>query len=224
MGYRPEQVTVIHNTVDARRFVLMGKEEREALRAELGLSPEDFVLVGAGRLVPEKGFDVILRALARFSSQVPRARLLLAGGGPGEEDLRVLQRALALGGRARFLGVRADLHRILQAGDIFIFSSLCCEGFPVVPLEAMALSVPCLASQVEPIGEMIEEGRTGYLFPPGDVEALGRALTHLAPREEERSEVARAAREAVLTRFDAREGARRLAACYRSLLRERPRP
>ncbi len=222
IGYRPEDVTVIYNTVDPGRFVPMTQEERNTLRGELGLSPEDFVLFGAGRLVPEKGFQVMFRALAKFSSQRPGIRFILAGGGPGEGDLKALHRDLGLGDRVRFLGVRTDLHRILQAGDLFLFSSLCCEGLPVAPLEAMALGVPCLASHVEPIGEIIEEGRTGYLFAPGDAEDLGRTLTRLASQRDEQSKVARAARESILARFDARQGAKKLAACYRSLLEGRP--
>ena len=142
LGFREDRVTVIHNTVDTARFAGPDPALRRAVRAELGAAPDEFVLASAARFVPQKGFAVMVRAMEKLLPAVPRARLYLAGGREEEEEsLRGLSRSLSLGGRVVFLGVRDDTHRVFQAADAFLFASLASEGFPLVPLEAMALGV-----------------------------------------------------------------------------------
>ena len=217
LGFREDRVTVIHNTVDTARFAAPDPALRRAVRAELGAAPDEFVLASAARFVPQKGFAVMVRAMEKLLPAVPRARLYLAGGGEEEESLRGLSRSLSLGGRVVFLGVRDDTHRVFQAADAFLFASLASEGFPLVPLEAMALGVPVAASRIEPMGELIEDGVTGLLFNPGNPDALAGVLAGLARDEARRTAIAEAGRRRVHEHFSAREGARLLAACYREV-------
>ena len=217
LGFREDRVTVIHNTVDTARFAAPDPALRRAVRAELGAAPDEFVLAGAARFVPQKGFAVMVRAVEKLLPLVPRARLYLAGGGEEEEGLRGLSRSLNLGGRVVFLGVRDDAHRVFQAADAVLFASLASEGFPLVPLEAMALGVPVAASRIEPMGELIEDGATGLLFTPGDPDALAGVLAGLARDEARRTAIAEAGRRRVHDHFSARQGARLLAACYRGV-------
>jgi len=217
LGFREDRVTVIHNTVDTVRFAAPDPALRRAVRAELGAAPDEFVLASAARFVPQKGFAVMVRAMEKLQPAVPRARLYLAGGGEEEESLRGLSRSLILGDRVVFLGVRDDTHRVFQAADAVLFASLASEGFPLVPLEAMALGVPVVASRIEPMGELIEDGATGLLFTPGDPDALAGVLAGLARDEARRTAIAEAGRRRVHEHFSAREGARLLAACYREV-------
>jgi glycosyltransferase involved in cell wall biosynthesis len=101
--------------------------------------------------------------------------------------------------------------------DVFLFASLASEGFPLVPLEAMALGVPVVSCRIEPIGELIEDGLTGLLVPPGDAEALAQAVARLARDEGLRKTIAEAGRRRVHESFNARRSARQLAECYRML-------
>jgi glycosyltransferase involved in cell wall biosynthesis len=217
LGFREEQVTVIHNSVDTARFAAPDPELRHAVRSELGVAPEEFALVSAARFVPQKGFAVMVRAMASLLREISHARLYLAGGGPDERNLRGLCRSLGLEGRVVFLGVRNDLHRLLPMADVFLFASLASEGFPLVPLEAMALGVPVVSCRIEPIGELIEDGLTGLLVPPGDAEALAQAVARLARDEGLRKTIAEAGRRRVHESFNARRSARQLAECYRML-------
>lgn len=214
LGFRENQVTVIHNNVDTARFAAPDPELRRAARAELDVGPGEFVLVSAARFVPQKGFAVMIRAMPALLREVPGARLFLAGGGPEEDGLRGLCRSLGLGDRAVFLGVRDDTHRLFPGADVFLFASLASEGFPLVPLEALAQGVPVVSSRIEPMGELIEDGVTGLFSPPGDAEALARAVARLARDAAFRESIARAGRERVLERFSAQRGARLLADCY----------
>lgn len=217
LGFREDRVTVIHNTVDTARFAAPDPALRRAVRAELGAAPDEFVLASAARFVPQKGFAVMVRAMEKLQPAVPRARLYLAGGGEEEESLRGLSRSLILGDRVVFLGVRDDTHRVFQAADAVLFASLASEGFPLVPLEAMALGVPVVASRIEPMGELLEDGATGLLFTPGDPDALAGVLAGLARDEARRTAIAEAGRRRVHEHFSAIAGARLLAACYREV-------
>ncbi len=215
LGFRQEQVTVIHNTVDTARFDAPDPELRKAVRAELGAAPDEFVAVSAARFVPQKGFHVMAMAMPSLIREVPGARLFLAGGGEEEPRLRGLCRELGLGDRVQFLGVRDDLHRVFQGMDAFIFAPLASEGFPLVLLEAMALSVPVVASRIEPMGEMIHHGKSGLLFSPGDPDDLAASLAELAKDGGRRKQIAEAGRRRAHGEFNAGRGACRLAECYR---------
>lgn len=223
LGFKKEQVTVIHNTVDTARFKMPISEPRKAGRALLEVSPNEFAIVSAARFVSQKGFHIAVMAMPSLLRQVPSARLFLAGGGEEEPRLRSLCRELKLDDRVQFLGVRDDIHRLFQGADAFVFASLASEGFPLVPLEAMALKVPVVASRIEPMGEMIDHGESGLLFSPGDPDDLALALTELAKDEGRKSRIAEAGCGRAHHEFDAEKGASRLAACYRMVVDQNKR-
>jgi glycosyltransferase involved in cell wall biosynthesis len=161
LGVPVEKLTTIH----------YGLEPAEAgrARAELGI-PHDGPLLGAvGRLVEQKGHDVLLRALA----ELPGARLAIVGEGPAEADLRA--RAASLGDRVHWLGWRPDGAECMAAFDVFVHPSRW-EGLGLVLLEAMALARPIVASRVSAIPEIVVDGETGWLVPPDDPAALAGAL------------------------------------------------
>jgi glycosyltransferase involved in cell wall biosynthesis len=103
----------------------------------------------------------------------------IAGSGPSESSLRDLVASLGVADRVRFLGWRVDVDRLLSAWDILVIPSLE-EGLPLSALEAMAAARPVVASRVSGLGELVVDGVTGMLFPPGDTEALVGCMAELA--------------------------------------------
>lgn len=146
------------------------------LRASLGVGPDQTLLVRACRLVPAKGIDLLLRAMAR---QVSRhdLRLVLAGEGPAKDDLRQLAARLDLGDRVTFAGHRDDVPDLLRAADLMVLSSRE-EGLPSSMLQAMALGVPLVAANVGGgIRRLIQPASTGWLVRGGDLDELSLAVT-----------------------------------------------
>jgi len=179
----PERITRIYYGVDAG--LLAPRRRRSEVRAELGLAENAPVLICVGRLAQQKDHPTLLAALAELPEQV---QLLIVGGDPfgdGETRLAALADRLGLGGRARFLGIRHDVPDLLGASDLFVLPSLW-EGLGLVFLEAMAARLPIVASNVSAIPEVVEDGATGWLVPPGDPRALARAVSVALADEEGR--------------------------------------
>jgi len=173
----------IYYGVDAER--LAPRRRRSEVRAELGLAEDVPVLICVGRLAAQKDHPTLLAALAELPAEV---QLLIVGGDPfgdGETRLAALADRLGLGGRARFLGIRHDVPDLLGASDLFVLPSLW-EGLGLVFLEAMAARLPIVASNVSAIPEVVEDGTTGWLVPPGDPGALARAVSTALADEEGR--------------------------------------
>jgi glycosyltransferase involved in cell wall biosynthesis len=150
--------------------------------ASLGFGPEDVVFVCVARFAPQKAHHVLLEALALGRKSEPRLALLLVGDDPfgdGRARAEALARRLELGGRCVFAGIRRDVPAILAACDGFVMSSLW-EGLGLVFLEAMAARLPVVASRVSAVPEVVRDGETGLLVPPGDPESLSGALVQLA--------------------------------------------
>jgi glycosyltransferase involved in cell wall biosynthesis len=163
-------------------------------RAELGV-PADGTLLGVvGRLVEQKGHDVLLRALA----ELPGARLAVVGAGPAERDLRA--RAAGLAERVHWLGWRPDGAACIAAFDVFVHPSRW-EGLGLVLLEAMALARPIVASRVSAIPEIVVDGETGWLVPPDDPAALAGALRAAIEDPEEARRRGQAGRRRLDARF-----------------------
>ncbi|HEU4885892.1 MAG TPA: glycosyltransferase [Longimicrobium sp.] len=136
---------------------------------------EDPVLVACGRLVPQKAYPVLLRALARVRERVP-ARLRILGEGPLRDELGALAASLGVDGAVSFEGFRPDPAAYMAEADVFVLSSEY-EGFGNVIVEAMAAGAPVVATDCPyGPGEILEGGRHGVLVPPGDPEALAAAL------------------------------------------------
>jgi GalNAc-alpha-(1->4)-GalNAc-alpha-(1->3)-diNAcBac-PP-undecaprenol alpha-1,4-N-acetyl-D-galactosaminyltransferase len=161
------------------------------------------VVVGMGRLGPEKGFDLLLRAFAEVADAFPEWRLEIWGEGPLRPDLTRLARALYIDDRVAFPGLTAQPMRQMRRNRIFVLSSRF-ESFGNVLCEAMAAGLPVVAFDC-PSGarEIVSDGVDGRLVPCGDVDAMASALRDLMAQPEERERLGEAAR-AVLERFDRR--------------------
>jgi glycosyltransferase involved in cell wall biosynthesis len=205
---------LVVNGVDAAR--VRAAIAREPLsRAALGLDPGALVLGTVARFDPVKGLDVLLRAFAQVLARRPTAQLLLVGDGPEAARLRDLAGALGLAGRAVFAGPVKDAARGLPALDLYVSASHR-EGLPLALLEAMVCGLPVLATRVPGHVDVVEDGVTGVLVPPGDPTGLAGAAVELLEDPTRRRGLGEAGRARAETHF----GLSRLLAEMRDLYRE----
>jgi len=151
---------------------------RAAARARLGLGPGAFVIVGVGRLVPIKGFDLLVAALPALLARVPAAHVVLVGDGEERAALEARAAALGVAGRLRITGAVSDVTGHLAAADVLAAPSRN-EGMGRVLVEAMALGLPVVGAAVGGIPDVIEDGGCGLVVPPEDPAALAEALVDL---------------------------------------------
>jgi glycosyltransferase involved in cell wall biosynthesis len=157
-------------------IVHYGIEPNGAPRAYAGGAPR---LLCVGRLIPIKGHIVLLRAFAEARRRVPELRLDVAGRGPLEPALRALAKELEVDDAIRFLGYVVPVQRAIEDAAIVVVPSMG-EGFGMVALEAMERARPVIAAEIGGLGELVEEGVTGLLVPPGEAEPLAQAIVQLA--------------------------------------------
>ena len=153
-----------------------GGRRREALRAALEL---DGPVVGAvSRLHRQKGVIYLLRAAPEILRRRPEARIVVAGGGPLEGELRRLVTRLGQDRRVLLLGERSDARDLLALFDVLVLPSLW-EGLPLVLLEAAMLGKPIVATDIDGVREVVRDGETGLLVPPARPDALAAAVVGL---------------------------------------------
>ena len=174
------------NTVVIRNGVDLGRPRR---RHAPGRGP--VTVLAVGRLRHPKDFPTLVRAAAAVP---PGAlRVLVAGDGPERAALESDIARLGLAGTVELLGERTDVPELLARSDVFALSSRS-EGLPMSVLEAMAAELPVVASRVGGVGELVRDGATGTLVPPGDSAALAHALAQLAADPELRARMGAAGR------------------------------
>lgn len=178
-----EKIRVIYNGLDLGYYT--EPRSRPADRKALHLSNNDVLIGCLGRIGSWKGQEVLLQALARVQPHAPQVKCLLAGSTvPGEENkiaaLKQLIQGPGLGSKVMLRDFQKDIRPWLNAMDIMAVPSVKPDPFPTVTLEAMAFSLPVVAANHGGLPEMVAEGETGYLTPPGDAEALAAAILKLA--------------------------------------------
>jgi glycosyltransferase involved in cell wall biosynthesis len=229
---RADDWRVVHSGVDFAPFEA-ARGEREAIRRELGIPLGEWVIGTVGRLVPIKGQCHLIDAFARITAERPGLHLLLVGDGELRDQLeaQAFSRGLAIRshdtgtdsagegqrGTVHFVGLRRDVPRLMAAMDLFTLPSLN-EGMGRVLVEAMAMELPCIASRVSGIPDVVAEGTTGLLVParePGDLAAALRALLDDPARAREMGQRGRAR---VVPEFGVGRMLEKLEAIYRELL------
>lgn len=213
------KITVIPNGVDMDAW-RPDAAARAAVRGELAIENE-FLWFAAGRLEPVKDYPTLLAAMAQLPST---ARLVIAGTGPLEEQLRGLASQLCLQSRVRFLGFEQDVRRWMQAADGFVLSSRW-EGLPMALLEAAACALPAVATDVPGTREVIVHGGTGWLAAQGDPRALAEAMTRLMHTSlDGRKTIGEQARQRAFDSFSLELALTRWEALYSDLLQRNRRP
>lgn len=216
-GLRPESVTVIYNGIKPCRPADRSADIR-AFREVHGV-PADALVVGViGRMVPVKGYDVLLDAARRLAATRPDVWFVLVGHGPQLKTLRRLAVELGIEGRVVFPGFSRDLELFFRLFDVFVFPSLR-EPFGIVLLEAMSAGTPVVASRSGGAPEIVEDGVTGLLVPPGDAAALAAAVERVLADKDLAESLAGAAAEAVGKRFSLDVMTERTEVVYRECLK-----
>jgi glycosyltransferase involved in cell wall biosynthesis len=179
LGISPEKIIVLEESRDASRLGQPSCHRRKLARILLGLDESQEVLVNIGRQDYQKGQRYLLEAMSMLVSTRPRLVLLMAGRtGDVSGELERLRDRLGLKERVHFLGHREDVPEILASADLFVFPSFY-EGLPGAVIEAMALGLPIVASDIDPVRETVEEGRNALLVKPASPDELASAIERL---------------------------------------------
>lgn len=203
---------VLHNGLMLDSY---GNDVVNAPRAVRDLS-RGASLINIGRLSPEKGQDLLLRAVAALAGEYPDLRLTFAGIGPSEQSLRDLATQLGIASRVSFIGYVTNMPPVYAGVDLVVQSSLT-EGLPNVILEAAYLRVPILATAVGGTAEVVEHGSSAWLIAPGSVEQLVQGLRQFLRDPKRFAAMAARAHDRVREHFSFDARTRKLIGLYESM-------
>ncbi len=216
-GLGPGRVRTLRNAIEIPD-VIPDTATRARVRRELGASPGDLLIGTLGRLdEPKKGLAVFLAAARLLSREFPRLRFAIIGAGPARASLEERAAREGVSHCTVFPGIRRDVPEIMRALDLLAQPSLW-EGFGLTIVEAMAVGTPVVASRVGGIPEVVEEGVTGLLVPPGDPQALASACARLLKDPESAARMGQAGIARARTEFGIERLVREIEVLYRELL------
>jgi len=221
-GVQAELISVIHNGIDTHAWA--PGRALGSLRDELKLDHAFPVIGYVGRIMPEKDLKTWLRAAALVSEKYPQARFVLVGEGKDNttfEQLKKLAAEIGIAERTYFPGYRSDLIPFYAAFDFFLLSSRR-EGLPNSILEAMAMGLPVVTTDVAGAKELVLDGQTGYVLPQGDAASLARAIITLAADGSLRQQMSQAGRQRIEREFSFATRLRRVEGLYEEILGVKP--
>jgi glycosyltransferase involved in cell wall biosynthesis len=189
-----------------------------AVRAELGLSPAAPVVGLVANVRGSKGHAVFLEAAREVLRARPGARFLIVGDGVGFDDVRRRVGAMGLGGEVIMTGFRRDVPEVMAALDVLVLPSTKSEATSQVIPQALAVGTPVAAAATGGIPEIVRDGETGRLVPPGDAGALARAVLALLEDPVAARAMARAGQAVIRAGYSADAAMRATTTVYRSLL------
>jgi glycosyltransferase involved in cell wall biosynthesis len=175
---KPQRIRVIYNGVDRERSV----EPMPALKQD-----GEFLIVAAGRVESDKGFDVLVNAAALAAKEIPRLRVVIFGRGDRADPLREQIDSLGLSGRVRLGGFTRNLAAALAQADLAVSSSFR-EGVSNFILEAWSAGAPVIATAIPGSAEIITDGARGKLVPPGDARSLAKGIVDAYRHPEQRGQ------------------------------------
>jgi glycosyltransferase involved in cell wall biosynthesis len=213
VGVPPERFVTVPNGVAP----LDRRPGRADARRALGVPPDVPLVLTIGRLTHMKDQATLLAAAPALLARHPGARVVLVGDGPLRGDLVRAAAGLGVAGSVCLPGSRPDARRLMAAADVFVLTSRH-EGMPLVALEAMEAGLPVVGTRVIGTEEVVDDGVTGVLVPPGDAVALAGALADLLDSPGRRRRMGRAGRRRYLARFTRARMAERTAAVYAAAL------
>ncbi len=215
-GFPSSKVVRIYNGVAMERF---SQSLNGHFRGELGFSKEQKLVGMIANIRRPKGYEFFVRAARQVADRMPDARFVAVGDidktlGP---PLKTLVDELGLQNRFFFVGTRADVPEVLSSLDIFVLSSLS-EGFPLATLEAMAAGKPVVVTNTGGTSEVVQDGSTGFLVPPGDANALAARMCQLLENPAQAKDMGVHARERIESEFTISQMVQRYEELYESVL------
>lgn len=199
--FKAGRIEHVHGVgVDTVRFHPINDIHKYELKVKAGYSSEDILLFYAAEFNQNKNQQMLIQALARIKNDVPNVKLLLAGEGPLKEQCSNLARELGVEYQVDFLGYRDDIHLLLPICDVAVASSLR-EGLPVNIMEAMACTLPIIASSNRGHRELVHNDHNGWIIEPNDYEAMAMKIKQLAQNKELRSKLGNHGRDVVEIRY-----------------------
>jgi len=193
-GINRDKVKTIYNGIDLNRYNHSGRVAKGRLRDELNIPQDTLIISTIANLIPEKGIDCLLEAAKQVLLKSKNTLFLIVGAGKEMSFLKKLSQDLGITDHVIFLGFRDDMESILSSTDIFVCPSIWKEAFGLVIAEAMGCAKPVIASKVGGIPELVEDGITGILVPPGDSEKLAVAINQLIQNKDLRIILGKAGR------------------------------
>jgi glycosyltransferase involved in cell wall biosynthesis len=215
----PAKLVVVPMGVDLKKFS-PSPHGPDNLRETLGFGAQDLVVGTVARLVPDKGLECFMRMAARIQAVRSDVRFLLVGDGPLREALARLAETLGIRPQVVFAGYRADVPALMEAMDLFVLPTLR-EGFGVVFAEAMAMGKATIGSRIGPVGEVVEDGVTGFLVPPEEPETFAARALELLGDERKRRAFGEAGRRRVEKLYDEARMCETIEQHFRRLLMEK---
>lgn len=214
-GVQPLKCHLIENGIDTTEFRRQASLPER--KRELGLNANRLVIGACGRLSPEKGFDLLIRACSQLLKEGKDLELVILGEGDQESSLRALSEQLGCRDRVHLYGYRSDVRPVYEAMDVFVLSSLR-EGLPNVLLEAQALQTPVISTRIAGVPRLIQNNENGILIEPGSVDELVSSLRTLLSDSEMRTAFAAKGRAVIEERYSFERRMRKMADLYDELL------
>ena len=210
-----EKFYLIYNAVDEKRFAV--HKTKTELRNKYGFLNNEFIVGTVGSVIPKKGHLFLIKAAESFCYQIPHCKVLIIGDGDSKEQLKNMAVVKRLSPFFTFINATKDIPELMKIMDIFVLPSLQ-EGFPRVLVEAMYMGLPVIASSISGIPEIVLDGETGILVPPGDSEYICQNVLTLYRNRDLAQKMAARARQQIEAKFTSRDYTNKLEGLYEELL------
>ena len=177
LDINPSDISVIYNLVNPQNLSCQA-DEPNLIRQTLNIPDDGFIYINVGRLDPPKGQAYLLKAFQKVLLRVRQAYLVIVGTGPSETDYKELAKSLKIDHRVHFLGRKKGIGAYLEMADVFVFPTLY-EGFGIALVEAMTKRLPCIATNLDVIQEIIDDKVSGLLVAPRSESEIAEAMIRL---------------------------------------------
>jgi len=216
-GISKKRTCLIYNAVNSPVHI-DDEQHKQEVRNSIGIDAGAIVIMVVASLTANKGHLVLLEAFAQVSRTHPAVRLVIVGDGPLRKDIETVSRKLMIDQAVSLLGVRNDVFELLQASDIFVLPSQIREGLGVSLIEAMAVGLPVIGTNLGGIPEVILDGENGFLVSPESPEQLAEVLMKFVNDQGLRNSMGRRGRQIYEEKFTLSKMIRQVETLYDQLL------
>jgi len=221
-GIRESRTSVIYNGISFP-WNGLSSEDRKAKRASVSVSSQDVVIIEVASLTANKGHQFLLNAFQQIYKKNPTIKLIIVGDGPLQSTIQEEAKKLGMESAVIFTGQRKDVYELLAISDIFVLPSMIREGLSIAMIEAMAMGLPVIGSNVGGIPESIEDRVNGFLLPPGDTDKLASAIDTLVTDQDLREGMGKQGRRIFEERFTLTRMIKQIEVLYDHLLKNKVR-